>query len=117
MKANHRIWKDNLMPTPHEIQKAGEGYTVEFFKGKGFTIDKWDTHTLGTANIEAHNNEGKILVQVISAITNEPSDLSAKDQRNIKLRATRTGAIAWEANVILNTNLDIIGDIRLRALK
>jgi hypothetical protein len=105
------------MPTPHEIGKAGEGYTVEFFKGKGFIIDKRDTHTLGTANIEAHNKEGKILVQVISAITDEPSDLSAKDQRNVKLRATRMGAVAWEAKVILNTNLDIIGDIRLRELK
>ena len=105
------------MPTSHEIAKAGEGYTVEFFKGKGYTIDKWDTHTQGTANIEAHNKEGKILVQVISAITDEPSDLSAKDQRNITLRATRIGAVAWEAKVIVNANLDIIGYIRLRQLK
>jgi hypothetical protein len=104
------------MPTPHEIEKAGEGYTVEFFKGKGFTIDKWDTHTLGSANIEAHSKEGKILVQVKSAIGNEPSDLSAKEHRNVKSRATRMGAVAWEAKVILNTNLDIIGDIRLRQL-
>ena len=105
------------MPTSHEIAKAGEGYTVEFFKGKGFTIDKWDTHTMGSANIEAHNKEGKILVQVLSAVTDEPSDLSAKDQRNITLKATRIGAVAWEAKVIVNTNLDIIGDIRLRQLK
>jgi len=105
------------MPTPHEIKKAGEGYTVEFFKGKGFTIDKWDTHTLGSANIEAHSKEGKILVQVISAVTDEPSDLSAKDQRNITSRAKRIGAVAWEAKVIVNPNLDIIGDIRLRELK
>ena len=104
------------MSTQQEIGKAGEGYTVEFFKGKGFTIDKLDTHTMGTANIEAHNKEGKILVQVISAITDEPSDLSAKDQRNVKLRATRIGAVAWEAKVILNSNLDLIGDIRLRQL-
>jgi len=104
------------MPTLHEIGKAGEGYTVELFKGKGFTIDKWDTHTLGSANIEAHSKEGKILVQVTSAIADEPSDLSAKDQRNVKSRATRMGAVAWEAKVILNTNLDIIGDIRLRQL-
>ena len=105
------------MPTPHEIKKAGEGYTVEFFKGKGFTIDKWDSHALGTANIEAHNKESKIRVQVISAITDEPSDISAKDERDIKERAKKVGAIAWEAKVILNTNLDIIGDIRLRELK
>ena len=72
---------------------------------------------MGSANIEAHNKEGKILVQVLSAVTDEPSDLSAKDQRNIKSRATRIGAIAWEAKVIVNTNLDIIGDIRLRQLK
>ena len=105
------------MPTSHETAKAGEGYTVEFFKGKGFTIDKWDTHTLGTANIEAHNKESKIRVQVISAITDEPSDLSAKDQRKVTARAKRIGAVAWEAKVILNPNLDIIGDIRLRELK
>ena len=104
------------MPTPHEIGKAGEGYTVEFFKGKGYAIDKWDTHTQGSANLEAHNKECKILVQVLSAVTDEPSDLSAKDQRNIKARAKRIGAIAWEAKVIVNTNLDIISDIRLRQL-
>jgi hypothetical protein len=104
------------MSTQQEIGKAGEGYTVELFKGKGFTIDKLDTHTMGTANIEAHSKEGKILVQVTSAITDEPSNLSAKDQRNVKARATRIGAIAWEAKVILNSNLDLIGDIRLRQL-
>jgi len=105
------------MPTPHEIGKAGEGYVVEWFKEKGYTIDKWDTHTLGSANIEAHNREGKILVQVIPAISDEPSDLSAKDQRNVKALATRIGAVAWEAKVIINTNLDLIGDIRLRQLE
>ncbi|ABS54836.1 hypothetical protein Mboo_0314 [Methanoregula boonei 6A8] len=104
------------MPTPHEIGKAGEGCAVELFKGKGFTIDKWDTHTLGTANIEAHSREGKILVQVKSAIFDEPSYLSAKEQRNVKALATRIGAVAWEAKVILNTNLDLVGDIRLRQL-
>jgi hypothetical protein len=105
------------MPTPHEIKKAGEGYTVEYFKGKGFIIDKWDSHALGTANIEAHNKEGKIRVQVLSAITDEPSDMSAKDQRDMIERAKKVGAAAWEAKVIVNTNLDIIGDIRLRELK
>jgi hypothetical protein len=105
------------MPTPHEIKKAGEGYTVEYFKGKGFTIDKWDSHSTGTANIEAHNKEGKIRVQVISAVTDEPSDISAKDQRNMIERAKKVGAVAWEAKVIVNENLDIIGDIRLRELK
>ncbi len=104
------------MPTPYEIGNAGEGYAVEFLKGKGFTIDKWDTHASGSADIEAHSKESKILVQVKSAITDEPSDLSAEEQRNIKSRATRIGAIAWEAKVILNTNLDIIGDIRWRQL-
>jgi len=105
------------MPSPHEIEKAGEGYTVEFFKGKVFTIDKWDSHSLGTANIEAHNKEGKIRVQVLSAIADEPSDISAKDERNMKERAKKVDAVAWEAKVIMNTNLDIIGDIRLRELK
>jgi len=104
------------MPTPHEIGNAGEGYTVEFLKGKGCIIDKWDTHTIGVANIEAHTEKNKILVKVISAIADEPSDISPKEQRDVTSRAKRMKAVAWEAKVILNTNLDIIGDIRWRKL-
>jgi Holliday junction resolvase-like predicted endonuclease len=104
------------MPTPYEIGNAGEGYVVDHLKGRGYTIDKWDTHASGSADIEAHDEKHKIFVQVKSAITDEPSNLSAKEQRNITSRATKIGAIAWEAKVILNTNLDLIGDIRWRQL-
>ncbi|MGB7993272.1 hypothetical protein [Methanoregula sp.] len=104
------------MPTPKEIGNAGEGYVVEHLKGRGYTIDKSDTHASGLATIEAHEEKSKMLVLVKSAITDEPSNLSAKEQREITSRAKRIGAVAREAKVILNTNLDIIGDIRWREL-
>jgi Holliday junction resolvase-like predicted endonuclease len=104
------------MPTPKEIGTAGEGYVVEHLKGKGYTIDKRDTHASGLADIEAHREKQKMLVLVKSAITDEPSNLSAKEQRDITSRAKTRGAVAWEAKVILNANLDIIGDIRWREL-
>lgn len=104
------------MPTPYEIGNAGEGYTVEYLKGKGCIVDKRGTHTLGLANLEAHSERGKILATVKSAITDEPSDLSPKEQRDVTSRAKIHGAVAWEAKVLLNTNLDLIGDIRWRKL-
>jgi hypothetical protein len=104
------------MPTPYEIGRAGEGYAVDDLKRKGFTIDKWDTHASGLGTIEAHEVGEKMLVLVKSALSDEPSDISAKEQRDIQSHAAKTGAVAWEAKVIVNTNLDLIGDIRWRQL-
>ena len=100
------------MPTLHEIGNAGEGYVVEHLKGRGYTIDTGDTHTSGLADIEAHDKKGKMLIKVKSAVTDVPADLSAEEQRQVKSRAAKMGAVAWQAKVVLNTNLDLIGDIR-----
>jgi hypothetical protein len=107
---------EGYMPTPHEIGNAGEGYVVEHLKGRIYTIDTWDTHTSGLADIEAHDNKGRMLVLVKSAVNDVPSDLSAEEQRHLKSRAAKRGAVAWQAKVVLNTNLDLIGDIRWKQL-
>jgi Holliday junction resolvase-like predicted endonuclease len=108
------------MPTSTEVEigQAGEKIVVEWLKGKGYTIDVWDTQAPGSTDIEAHGTSAHLLVQVKSSVhPNEPASLSSDEERNIKSRATRIGAIAWEARVKLDSNLNLMGDIMWRELK
>lgn len=105
------------MPTEVEIGQAGEHIVVQWLRDRGYSIDNWDTRAPGSTDIEAHHSTAKILVQVKSAVhPNEPSTLSSDEERNIKSRATRIGAIAYEARVQLNSNLQLIGEIKWRKL-
>lgn len=105
------------VPTEVEIGQAGERIVVQWLRSKGYTIDNWDTQAPGSTDIEAHHSTAKILVQVKSAVNpNEPSSLSSDEERNIKSRATRINAVAWEARVQLDSSLELNGDIMWRKL-
>jgi len=105
------------MPTAVEIGHAGEQFAVQALKREGWTVDVWNTQAPGSTDIEAHSGSSKILVQVKSAIPpNEPSGLSSDEERNIKSRATRINAKAYEARVYLNSNLTLKSEIKWRTL-
>ncbi|HEY4674472.1 MAG TPA: hypothetical protein VIH48_00285 [Candidatus Bathyarchaeia archaeon] len=105
------------MPTEVEIGHAGEQVVVEWLRGKGYTIDRWDTQSSGSTDIEAHRATAHLLVQVKSSVhPNEPANLSSEEERNIKSRAARIGAVAWEARVKLDSSLNLMGDIMWRKL-
>lgn len=97
------------MSGPQDVGSAGEKAVVDELKSKGWIILRWDTNLPGSTDIEAQSGSKKILVQVKSAIApNEPPVLSPQEESNIKSRATRIGAEAWEAKVWLNSNLTLI---------
>jgi hypothetical protein len=108
---------DKKMPTVVEIGQAGERFAVQALKNERWTIDVWNTQAPGSTDIEAHSGPSKILVQVKSAIfPNEPTSLSSDEERNIKSRATRIGAKAYEARVHLNSNLTLKNEIQWKVL-
>ena len=105
------------MSTPFEIGQAGERIVVQWLRSKGYIIDRWDTQSPGSTDIEAHHSQAHILVQVKSAVyPNDPPHLSSDEERNIKSRATRIGAQAYEARVQLDSNLQLLGQIMWRKL-
>ena len=95
------------MVTSVQIGQAGESAAVSALKAKGWKIDKWDTKAPGSTDIEASSSGSKLLVQVKAAVAPEnPASLSSDEEHAIKSRATRVGAIAYEASVTLDKNLN-----------
>jgi Holliday junction resolvase len=100
-----------------EIGQAGERIVAQWLRGSGYTIDRVDTRSPGSTDIEARSSQKCLLVQVKSAVLpNEPSSLSSDEKRNIKSRATRIGCEAWEAGVQLDPNLRPAREITWRQL-
>lgn len=93
------------MSDASEIGRAGERFIVEGLRNEGFRVE-WDTRLPGSADIDAANSNRHLLIQVKSAVyPNEPADTSQQEETNLKSRAARIGAEAWEARVQLNTDL------------
>jgi hypothetical protein len=105
------------MSTPLQVGQAGEAVVVEWLKSKGYKILVWDTRSPGSSDIEAQHSSAHILVQVKSAILpNQPPSFSGDEEGNIKSRATKIGAEAYEARVQLDTSLKPVAEIKWRKL-
>jgi hypothetical protein len=104
--------------TAAEIGNIGERYATAFLEGKGFTCYR-NTQLPGSTDIEAvlKNSTGnvtkRILAQVKTAVTpNSPADLSLLEKSGIVSRANRNNAEAWLAQVSINDDGDLLGDIK-----
>lgn len=98
--------------TSVEIGKIGEKYVVDWLKSKRYIIVKWDTRAPGSTDIEAKHSTAHILVQVKTAVEpNKPADLSSQEIRNLKSRASKIGAIAFQAKVQLDKKRLLKGEI------
>jgi Holliday junction resolvase-like predicted endonuclease len=94
------------MATSAQIGQAGEATVVTALKKEGWSITNWNTQAPGSTDIEASSGRKKLLVQVKSAITpDSPASLSSDEERNIKSRAAKIGADAYEARVTLDRSL------------
>ena len=94
------------MATPNQIGQAGEAAAVAALKKEGWTITTWNTQAPGSTDIEAASGDKKLLVQAKAAVSpDEAATLSGEEERNIKSRATRIGADAYEVRVALNQAL------------
>ena len=95
------------MATQVQIGQAGEAAAVAVIKGKGWIITNWNTQAPGSTDIEAASGQKKLLVQVKAAVApSAPASISGDEERNIKSRATRIGADAYECRVTLDQSLN-----------
>ena len=93
-----------------DVGTAGELAVVLWLQAKGYNINNWDTKAPGSTDIEVAGSNLKLLVRVKSAsFPKIPSSLSIAEELNITLRSFITKAQAWEARVLLNTELQPIG--------
>jgi len=98
---------ESSMSNSQAVGLAGEKAVVNQLKSNGWTINNWDTSQPGSTDIDAQSGSNRRLVQVKSAVTPyDPPELSPEEEGNIKSRATKIGAEAWEAKVWLDAGLN-----------
>jgi len=108
-----RAERGRAVTTAVEVGQAGEGLVVDWLKAKGYRIDRWDTQSPGSTDIEASGTAKRLLVQVKSALApNQPAVLSGDEIAKIKSRAGKVGAEAWQAQVQLDSQLRQAGEIK-----
>ena len=106
----------SLGAPPSAIGHAGEQIVVGHLQRAGYS-GNWDTRLAGSSDIEAWGGARHLLIQVKSALyPNSPPYVSVTEERNIKARASRIGAEAWEARVQVGAMLAQLGEIGWRRL-
>ena len=95
----------NFLNSSSQVREAAEKAVVNYLKSTGWKVKKKAT---AFRDIEAIRNENKILIQVISTIEpNEIKTLSKKESEEFKLRASKIGADAIGAKVLLDNELEV----------
>jgi Holliday junction resolvase-like predicted endonuclease len=95
-----------------EIGNIGERYVANWLTSKGYSGIQ-NTQLPGSTDIEAHTSTTKILVQVKTAVVPYlPAGLSADERDAIVSRANRLGRQAWLAQVQINSQRLLIGEIK-----
>lgn len=104
------------MANPPEIDSIGERIAASALVGMGYQTNV-DARQPGSTEIEAIQNDRKLLVQVKTAVVPDtPSQLSSEEERNIKSRATKLGCEPYEAKVQLDDWFRLVGKIEWRNL-
>lgn len=99
------------MLTAAQIGKIGEIYVTRWLQGNNY-VCRQNTQLPGSTDIEATGIANKLLVQVKTAVyPSSPASLSAEEKKAIVARANRDGRQAWSAQLQINNNGDMIGDI------
>lgn len=98
--------------SPAQIGAAGEQIVDSSLTSKEYKTNL-NTRLPGSTDIEAVGTKDSLLVQVKTAMSpSTPVDLSSDEVRNIKSRAARLGYQPWQAKVIVDANLNLVGDIQ-----
>ena len=101
------------MVTAMQVGQAGERIVVDWLRAKRYSVDRWDTQSPGSTDIEARGTAITVLVQVKSAVApNQPSALSRDEVAAIKSRAAKMSGEAWQAQVQLDSQLRVVGEIK-----
>lgn len=98
-------------PTASEIGTCGERHVANWLTAKGFSCYT-NTQQPGSTDIDARARDKSLFVQVKTAINpSSPASLSSDERRGIVNRANYNNREAWLAQVSINRNGQLIGDI------
>ena len=96
---------------PAQIGQYGEQHVAAWLRQRGYVV-RQDTRLPGSTDIEADGQES-ILVQVKTAVSpEEPAYPSSDEIRNIKSRASNSNRTAYVAQVKIDTNGNLVGEIK-----
>jgi hypothetical protein len=92
-----------------EAEEVAEALVVDALRKLGFTIVQPGARSTGTKVIEAWKARQRIVVRVNTTVSPErPQSLTLEEQQDLRRRAKRTGGQAWEAQVLLGADSELV---------
>lgn len=86
-----------------------EACAVAGLRKLGFTIIPLGARSSAAALIEAWKVRQRVVVRVNTSVSpSKPQPLTIEAEQALRRRATRTGAQAWEAQVLLGSDLELV---------
>ena len=102
--------------TPAEIGNHGERHATAWLQAKGYRCYR-NTQQPGSTDIEARSGSSNLLVQVKTGLVpGKAPDLSPDERRNISSRASNLGYEAWSAQLQINAQGHLVGEIQWQKL-
>ena len=97
--------------SPADIGNLGERQTTAALQADGWQCYR-NTQQPGSTDIQAQKGNRRILVQVKTGLVpNHAPDMPSDERRNIVSRASRLGYEAWLAQLQINSQGALIGQI------
>lgn len=104
------------MLTPIDITEYGESHVEKWLTGQGYRCFH-NSQRQGTKDLEARGGENNMLIHVISGLSSHALPaLSQTDHDRVCSRAITLGFDAWLAEVMIDREGDLVGDIRWKQL-
>jgi hypothetical protein len=92
-----------------EAEEVAEQYAGAGLRELGFTIVRSGARAPVAALIEAWKARQRVVVRVNAAVSpEEPRPLAPGVEQELRRRAKRTGGQAWEAQVLLSADLELV---------
>ncbi len=104
------------MLTPIDITEYGERHVEKWLTGQGYRCFH-NSQRQGTKDLEARGGENNMLIHVISGLSSHAlPGLSQADHDRVCSRAIMLGFDAWLAEVMIDREGDLVGDIHWKQL-
>ena len=92
-----------------EAEEMAEACAVAGLRKLGFTIVAPGARSPAAALIEAWKARQRVVVRVNTTVfPSKPQPLTIEQEKELRRRATRTGGQAWEAQVLLGADLELV---------
>ena len=92
-----------------EAEEMAEACAVAGLRKLGFTIVRAGARAAVGTFIEAWKARQRVVVRVNTTVSPEkPRSLTLEEEQDLRRRAKRTGGQAWEAQVLLGSDLELV---------